>query len=136
MEKVEETTAAEAASKPEKHVRHLEHRGAPINRRLAGRAESLVRDTARAAREVLDGTIPERVARDGMRIVKTRARRRDRVGEATYRALELVHDGLGTAARALNRLEEATQPPARPSEGHGRSASEKAKPKSTGRKTA
>jgi hypothetical protein len=55
----------------------------------------------------------ERVAKDGLQRAKARARRQDRVGNATYRALELVHSGLGTAARTFGRLEEAVQPPAR-----------------------
>ncbi len=55
----------------------------------------------------------EHAARDGLRLVKDRARQRDRVGEATYRALELVSDGLVAAARALRQLGEATQPPPR-----------------------
>lgn len=56
----------------------------------------------------------ERMAKDGLQRAKARARRQDRVGNATYRALELVHTGLGSAARAFGRLEEAIQPPARP----------------------
>ena len=55
----------------------------------------------------------ERAAKSGLRLVKDRARRRDRVGEATYRGLELVSDGFGVAARALRQLGEATQPPPR-----------------------
>jgi len=45
---------------------------------------------------------------------KTQARRSDAVGDASYRGLELVHGGLGLAARSLTRLEKATQPPHRP----------------------
>lgn len=52
-------------------------------------------------------------ARSGLRYVKDRAKRRDTVGEATYRALELVSDGLDVAGKALRQLGEATQPPAR-----------------------
>lgn len=55
----------------------------------------------------------KRVARRGLTQVKTRARRKDTVGQATYRALELVSDGLGTASKALRDLGEATRPPAR-----------------------
>jgi hypothetical protein len=55
----------------------------------------------------------ERVARDGLRLVKDRAGRHDTVGDATHRALELVSGGLGAASRALRQLGEATQPPAR-----------------------
>ncbi len=44
---------------------------------------------------------------------KAQARRPDQVGDITYRGLELVHDGLGAAARSLTRLERATQLPHR-----------------------
>jgi hypothetical protein len=53
------------------------------------------------------------IAKDGLKFVKARARKRDAVGQATYRALELVSDGLGAAGKALRDLGEATQPPAR-----------------------
>ena len=140
--------AAEAVSRPGRPLRRLQRRGFPVNRELANRAENLVRDTARTAREVLDGTIPERVATRGLRIVKTRARQHDTVGDATYRVLELVHDGLGTAARTFDRMHEATQPPARPADSRGRraparpaeeeaehEAAAKARPKAGGRRT-
>ena len=58
-------------------------------------------------------TTMQNIAKSGLRFVKARARKRDRVGEATYRALELVSDGLGAAGKALRQLGEATQPPAR-----------------------
>lgn len=95
--------AADAVSEPSASVRHVERRGAAVNRRLV-----------QTAREVLDGTIPQRVATTGLRVVKTRARRRDLVGDAAYRWLELVHTGVGSAARTLGRLEQAVEPPARP----------------------
>ena len=52
-------------------------------------------------------------AKSGLRFVKSQAKRRDMVGDATYRALELAHNGTGAAARALSRLQEAIQPPTR-----------------------
>jgi hypothetical protein len=55
----------------------------------------------------------ERLARQGLHAVKRRARRRDLLGEATYRTLSAVHDGLGTAADGLERLAKASEPPAR-----------------------
>lgn len=82
-------------------------------RGMIRQAEDLARDGARTAREVLDGTIPQRVASRGLHLVKERAQRHDRVGDATYRALELVHGGLGSATEALGKLREAAQPPAR-----------------------
>ncbi len=48
-----------------------------------------------------------------MKTWKTQAKRPDRVGDVTYRGLELVHGGLGLAARSLSRLERATQQPHR-----------------------
>lgn len=44
---------------------------------------------------------------------KTQARRRDAVGDASYRGLELVHGVLRVAVRSLTHIEEATQPPHR-----------------------
>jgi hypothetical protein len=133
--------AAETVTHPASRVRRLVRRGAPINRELAKQAEKVARDTARTARRVVDGTIPERVANDGLKAVKSRARQRDVVGAATYRALELLHEGAGGAARALTRLEEATQPPARPTGNGGRRqaasrpAGAPAKPRTAQRKT-
>ena len=63
---------------------------------------------ARTAREVLDST--RRAAEDGLGAVKTRARSDDRVGEATYRALDLASTGLDAAGRALRQLGDATRP--------------------------
>jgi hypothetical protein len=48
-----------------------------------------------------------------VRALKDQARRPDRVGEVTHRTWELVHGGVGAAARSLSRLEQAIQPPAR-----------------------
>ena len=55
----------------------------------------------------------EDLARNGLDFVKARARRSDRVGQATYRTLEIVSGGLGATAKALGQLGDATQPPAR-----------------------
>jgi hypothetical protein len=55
----------------------------------------------------------ERLARSGLDFVKSSARRDDRVGVVTHRALELVSDGLDAAGRTLSHLGEATEPPAR-----------------------
>ena len=52
-------------------------------------------------------------AKRGLKLVKQRAQRRDPVGDATHRALELASDGLGVTARALRQLGEAIEPPAR-----------------------
>lgn len=55
----------------------------------------------------------DNIAKSGLRYVKDRAKRQDPVGQATFRALELVSDGLDVAGKALRQLGEATQPPAR-----------------------
>jgi hypothetical protein len=55
----------------------------------------------------------DNIAKSGLRYVKDRARRKDPVGQATYRALELVSDGLDIAGRTLRQLGDATQPPSR-----------------------
>jgi hypothetical protein len=55
----------------------------------------------------------DNIAKTGLRYVKDRARERDTIGEATYRALELVSEGLGVAGKTLRQLGEATRPPAR-----------------------
>lgn len=73
-----------------------------------------IQETAHTAGKVVDGTIPERLVIRGVRLVKARARRRDLVGSAAYRALELVHGGLGATVASLGRIREVSTPPARP----------------------
>jgi hypothetical protein len=48
-----------------------------------------------------------------MQTWRRRSRRRDRVGDVSYRGLEVVHGGLELTVRSLTRLERATQPPHR-----------------------
>ena len=79
--------------------------------RPTGRPDEFARRAQQAGRDVLDST--QRAAKSGLKAVKARARRRDRVGEATYRALELVSDGLEASSKALGQLSEAVQPPSR-----------------------
>jgi hypothetical protein len=108
---------ADPAGATDKQVRRLERRGAPVNRRLRRDLRQGADQTARIAGDVLNGTIPERLLILGLRLVKGRARHRDLVGEAAYRSLELVHGGLGSAARSLARIEDASQPPVRSGDG-------------------
>lgn len=77
---------------------------ATTGRRLRRQAANAVQQGAKTL---------EKTMTSGLRQVRTRARRHDLVGEAAFRALSLVHDGAGAAAKSLVRLEEATQPPAR-----------------------
>ena len=48
-----------------------------------------------------------------MKAWRAQARRHDRVGDLSYRGLEILHGGAKLAARSLSRIEEATQPPHR-----------------------
>jgi hypothetical protein len=48
-----------------------------------------------------------------MKAWRAQARRHDRVGDLSYRGLEVLHGGVKLAARSLSRMEEATQPPHR-----------------------
>jgi hypothetical protein len=52
-------------------------------------------------------------AEGAVKALRDQARRPDRVGEVTHRTWELVHGGVGVAARSLTRLEQVIQPPAR-----------------------
>ena len=96
-----------------KQARRFERRGAPLNRALGHRVRRVTEQAATTTVGVIDGTIPERLMMLGLRAVKSQARRRDLLGEAAYRYLELVHDRLDRSAKALARLEEASQPPVR-----------------------
>jgi hypothetical protein len=87
-------------------------RAVTASRRLGERAARMGREASGRARQRLD---------QGLQTARARARERDLLGEAAYRALTLVHDGLGLAVRSLSRLERATTPPARPNGRRGRS---------------
>jgi hypothetical protein len=83
-------------------------------RRIASQAGGFAQESAKTA---------ERVASRGLRYVKSRARQDDLVGQATQRALELAHSGLGGAVKGLSRLERAIEP-----EAHGAARRPAAKP--------
>jgi hypothetical protein len=61
----------------------------------------------------IQDNIPERLVIRGLRTIKARARRRDLVGNAAYRTLELVHGGLGATVKSLGRIHDVSEPPAR-----------------------
>src|SRR2546423_15101570 len=111
---------AEAVSDPAgstaRQVRRLELAGAPVNRRLERQVRSVADRAADTPAKLLDGTLTERFVVRGLRLVKEQARREDLVGLAAYRSLELLHGGFGNAARSLSRFQDASQPPARPTE--------------------
>jgi hypothetical protein len=95
-----ETSETSEHTEPGRRISRLRRAGPPVDRRIVD-----------GARQALDST--RRLAGDGLRLARHRARRHDSVGDATYRALELLSDGLGAASRALGQLGEATRPPAR-----------------------
>ncbi|HLQ62225.1 MAG TPA: hypothetical protein VK131_10200 [Candidatus Acidoferrales bacterium] len=76
--------------------------------------ESIREAVARTAEDLVDGTLPERWALQGLTLVRKRARRYDLVGEATHRALRFANAALKMVAVRAGRFEKATQPPARP----------------------
>jgi gas vesicle protein len=112
---------AEAVTDPAgsatRQVRRLERAGAPVNRRLEGQVRRVAERAADTTAKLLDGSLTERFVVRGLRLVKEQARREDLVGLAAYRSLELLHGGFGNAARSLSRFQDASHPPARPTEG-------------------
>jgi hypothetical protein len=72
------------------------------------------------AREQLTPELPEKLVLQGLGAVKSRARRRDLVGEAAYRTLRILNQGLTPTARTLGRIADAIQPPSRGGRGSGR----------------
>ncbi|MDQ6899002.1 MAG: hypothetical protein M3072_05760 [Candidatus Dormibacteraeota bacterium] len=112
---VAETT--KAASHPRRtarnRVRRLERSRTPTARQARRQAAQLVTGAASATTALVNGINPSEIVFRGLGLMKSQARRRDLVGEAAYRALELLHNGLGGALRSLSRLQAASQPPAR-----------------------
>jgi hypothetical protein len=130
--------AAETVSDPERttarQVRRLERAGAPVNRRLERQVRRAAEQAADTTGKLLNGTVTEGLVVRGLRLVKSRARQRDLVGEAAYRSLEVLHGGFGRAARSLARFQDASQPPARSTAGRRtRTSARKAAENSTGR---
>jgi hypothetical protein len=111
---------AEAVSDPAgsttRQVRRLERAGAPVNRRLERQVRRVAERAADTTTKLLDGSLTEKFVVRGLRLVKEQARREDLVGLAAYRSLELLHGGFGNAARSLSRFQDASQPPARPTQ--------------------
>ena len=113
-----------AVAHPVREARKLERRGAQANRRFSREVAGMIDDTE----EAIEAVMPEKVALIGIRAVKQRARRKDLIGDVAYRTLELVNGGLETVLRTLNRLENATEPPARPGTGTRGTRGRKARP--------
>jgi hypothetical protein len=79
--------------------------------------DDITRQVRRAARQVakareqLTPELPEKLVLQGLGAVKNRARRRDLVGEAAYRTLRILNQGLTPTARTLTKIAEAVEPP-------------------------
>lgn len=121
-------TAAEVASDPigsaRKQVKGLERKGTPtarrVNRRLAEQINSATapaRDAAKGIAETASSVagelLPERIALKGLQLVKVQARRPDQVGDVAKRALKIFNGSFKTIARVANKLEHASELPAR-----------------------
>jgi hypothetical protein len=130
--------AADAVSDPgrttTREIRRLDRAGAPVNRRLERQVRRAAEQAVDTTGKLLNGTVTEGLVVRGLRLVKSRARERDLVGEAAYRSLELLHGGFGRAARSLARFQDASQPPARSNGGkRTRTSARKAAENSAGR---
>jgi hypothetical protein len=68
---------------------------------------------AEAVEDAVSGNLAERLALKGIRATKNRARRQDILGDVLYVGLSLLHRGVSVTLRQLNKLEDASQPPAR-----------------------
>src|SRR6266478_7627294 len=121
-------TAAEVASDPigsaRKQVKGLKRKGSPtarkINRQLTEQinaatapAKDAVRGLAKTAEKVATDLVPERIAIRGLHVVKLQAKRQDQVGIVAKRALKMFNGSFKTIARVANRLEKASELPAR-----------------------
>lgn len=129
-EAVEAST--DSAKAVNRQATRLERRGAPLNRRLRRQVERATEQAFQTTVGVFDGTIPGQLVLRGVGVVKDRARERDLIGEVAFRYLQLVHGGVGKAARSLARLEDATTPPGR----HGGGRTQTSIRRSAGRSAA
>jgi hypothetical protein len=121
-------TAAEVASDPiasaRKQVKGLKRKGAPtarkVNRQLneqisaaTAPAKEAVKEFTKTAERVAADLLPERIAIRGLHLVKVQAKRQDQVGIVAKRALKMFNGSFKTIARVANRLEKASELPAR-----------------------
>jgi hypothetical protein len=117
----------DAASHPvstvRKTARRLERKGDTVNTQLRRQATRTRREVIQSVDDAVSGNLAERLALQGIRLTRARARRQDIVGDVLYVGLSLFHRGLRTTVQGLNKLEDATQPPARGSARSSRSSS-------------
>ncbi len=128
---------AHTASNPVRSARRqaakLEREGAPVNEKIDRQAEKAADRVVEAAEALL----PERIALQGLSLVRARARRVDLVGEVAYRSLDAVHGAIRGVMGTLTRFEKATTPPARPKRPVSKAAATTAgQTRTAGRRTA
>jgi hypothetical protein len=127
--------AREVASDPlgtaRKQVRGLERKGTPaarkLNRRLTNQfnaATAPAKDAVTGIAKKLDQAtksastmagdlLPERFVLKGLQLVKVQAKRQDPMGEVATQALKIFNGSFKTIAQVANRLERASELPAR-----------------------
>ncbi|MDQ6774451.1 MAG: hypothetical protein M3024_15970, partial [Candidatus Dormibacteraeota bacterium] len=120
--------ASNPAATARKRIAGLEKKGATVNRKLGRRVEKATDNAVQTTTPWIEFVMPQSLAREGLKLVKARARRQDLVGLAAYRSLELANQGLKTAVKELSRLESAVQPPAKPARGARKAATARRSP--------
>ena len=105
--------ATHPVSTARRTARRLERQGDPVNTRIRRQVTRTRHEVADAVDDVVSGNLAQRIALKGIRATKNRARRKDIVGDVLYVGLSFLHRGLSTTVHQLNKLEDASQPPAR-----------------------
>ena len=108
------TGAVVAAINPSGEAARLERKGAPARRKLHNELRSTAADAQETVETIAGALLPERVVLRSLSLVKARARRVDLIGELAYRGLDVFHGSVKEIARAFDRIERASTPPARP----------------------
>jgi len=108
------TGAVVAAINPSGEAARLERKGAPARRKLHNELRSTAAEAQETVETIAGALLPERVVLRSLSLVKARARRVDLIGELAYRGLDVFHGSVKEIARAFDRIERASTPPARP----------------------
>ena len=106
--------AVETLIHPTAEADRLERKGAPLRRRVHKEIRNTAGDAQEAVQDLAGALLPERVVLRSLSLVKARARRVDLIGELAYRGLDVFHGSVKEIARAFDRIERASVPPARP----------------------
>ena len=126
-----------AATNPAAEADRLERKGTPVRQRVRRQVRGTVGDAQEAVQEIAGAMLPERVVLRSLSLVKARARRVDLLGEIAYRGLDAFHGSVKEIARAFDRIERASTPPARPKRSVSRAAQTSARQtKTTAKRTA